>query len=352
MYKLIRKILFLLDPELAHNFVLFSASKINIFYPLLKKLFRFKKRNEEIVLNNCKFRNRLGLAAGMDKDGVAILFWELIGFSHLEIGTITPKPQKGNPKPRLYRLVKEGGLLNRMGFNNSGADKVKSNIQKARKKLRNSNFVLGVNIGKNKDTPPEKAVEDYIICFEKLFDVADYFTINISSPNTEGLRDLQNEIYLSELLCAIQTKNKELSVKKNVLPKEVFIKISPDLNKNEVNKIFEISKKHSITGFIATNTSTNHKYSFPVLKDSQTQQNIFKGGISGKPLKEMSNNILSLLNDLRNSSEYRPVLIASGGVFSKEDFEEKIALGASLVQVYTGFVYEGPSIIKKILYKD
>ncbi len=349
MYKFARKILFLLNPETAHNLVLWCAAKFKLFYPLVKKLYNPKKFSDEFIINNLKFKNRLGLAAGMDKNGEAILFWNALGFSHIEVGTVTPEPQKGNPKPRLYRLVEIGGLLNRMGFNNKGVDKIKLNIEKARKKLKNSELILGVNIGKNKDTPIETAVSDYIFSFEKLFDVADYFTINISSPNTQGLRKLQEEKNLSDLLKSVQEKNKELSHQKGVSLKEIFIKISPDLNKYEITKVFEIAKRFNITGIIATNTSINHKFSFPVGKDESEPVDVFKGGISGKPIKELSDEVLSFLNDLKNASDYKPILIASGGVFIKKDFQTKISLGASLVQIYTGFVYEGPLIVKKLL---
>ncbi|MCX7834099.1 MAG: quinone-dependent dihydroorotate dehydrogenase [Ignavibacteria bacterium] len=349
MYKFLRKILFLLDPEIAHNLVLWCASKFKFLYPVAKKLYSPQNCKENFSLNGQKFKNLIGLAAGMDKNGEAILFWNAIGFSHIEVGTVTPKPQKGNPKPRLYRLVEQEALLNRMGFNNKGAEKIKLNIQKAKRKLIDKDFVIGVNIGKNKETPLDKAVDDYLFCFEKLFDVADYFTVNISSPNTAGLRELQNEKHLSDLLKSLQEKNSELAVRKGVSTKDIFIKISPDLNKTEITKIFNIAGKYNITGFIATNTSINHKFSFPISKDGTESADIFKGGISGKPIKELSNKVLGFLNELKQANEYKPVLIASGGVFSKEDFKSKILLGASLVQIYTGFVYEGPLIIKKLL---
>lgn len=338
-----------MEPEIAHNFVLWCASKFKFTYPLVRMLYNPKNHKDKFVIDNLEFKNRLGLAAGMDKNGEAILFWNALGFSHIEVGTVTPKPQKGNPKPRLYRLVDIEGLLNRMGFNNKGVEKVKANIEKAKRKFKNTSFILGVNIGKNKDTPLDKATNDYMYCFEKLFDVADYFTVNISSPNTAGLRKLQDEKYLSDLLKALQNRNTELSKQKGIPLKKIFIKISPDLNKIELSRIFEIAGKYNITGIIATNTSINHKFSFPVSKDASESADIFKGGISGKPIKSLSDEILSYLNTLKLSSNYKPVLIASGGVFTKEDYKTKLANGASLVQVYTGFVYEGPLIVKKLL---
>ncbi|MEZ4689666.1 MAG: quinone-dependent dihydroorotate dehydrogenase [Ignavibacteria bacterium] len=227
-YKIfIRSILFLFDAESIHNFTLNFFSKATFLYPILKLIFS-PESDSVAELKGLKFKNRLGLAAGFDKNGIAIRFWEALGFSHLEVGTVTPLPQPGNPKPRIFRLKEDEAIINRLGFNNKGAEEVRRNILEARK-LTGKDFVIGVNIGKNKNTPIKEAVNDYKKCFEKLFDVADYFTINISSPNTEGLRLLQEEEYLDELLSEIKDLNDLISRSNSEQPKSVFLKIAPDL---------------------------------------------------------------------------------------------------------------------------
>lgn len=345
MYKtFIRPVLFLFDAEKVHNFVLSFFSKNTFFYPLLKLLYSPDK-NESIKLDSIVFKNRLGLAAGFDKYGIGLKFFEILGFSHMEIGTVTPYPQPGNPKPRIFRLTKDKALINRLGFNNGGANDVMLNIQKARK-LVSKDFIIGINIGKNRATSVENAVDDYKICINQLYNYASYFTLNISSPNTEGLRKLQEEKYLDKLLSEIQSENHRLSPAgvntdiKNLKP--VFVKIAPDLNYDMIEIIFNLCIRHRITGIIATNTTVLR----PKLKSDITEE----GGLSGKPLKKLSDEVLSKLNILNSRSpEKKLVLIASGGVFDKKDFLDKIEYGASLVQIYTGFVYEGPGIIKKIL---
>jgi dihydroorotate dehydrogenase len=330
----------LFDAEAVHNFALNLFSKATFLYPVLKFMFSPKYVNI-IEIKDLKFKNRLGLAAGFDKNGIAIRFWEALGFSHLEVGTVTPLAQPGNPKPRIFRLKKDEAIINRLGFNNKGADELYRNILKARKHVGN-NFVIGVNIGKNKITPIKDAVADYKICFEKLFNVADYFTINISSPNTEGLRLLQEEEYLDELLSEIQTLNQSLSHIMASKTKCVFLKIAPDLSPEMTGMIFNLVKKNKLSGIIATNTTIERVN----LKSDVNEQ----GGLSGKPLTVMSNNVLKILFDLNKVDSDNPLtLIGIGGVFGKDDYEAKRENGASLVQIYTGLIYEGPSIMKKIL---
>ncbi len=341
MYKiLIRPLLFLLSPESAHNLVLNFFSKSGFLIPFVKLLYS-PENSEKFTINNLTFRNKAGLSAGFDKNGSALRLWDAIGFSHAEIGTVTPLPQQGNPKPRLFRLKKDKALINRLGFNNLGADHVFKNITEAKKYL-SSDFIVGVNIGKNKNTSIEDAVNDYSICFEKLYDAADYFTLNVSSPNTEGLRTLQEDHRLSELLGKIQSLNRMISDKKKVNMKTVFLKISPDIDKLSADSVYENVIRHNIDGIIATNTTIGR----PDLKLFSNEQ----GGLSGKPLKLLSDKVLKLFNDMNdNRTGVKPVLIGCGGIFNSDDMKDKLKFGASLVQVYTGLIYEGPSLIKKIL---
>ncbi len=335
MYKFARKLFFLLNPETIHNIIIWVFGRFTFLYPLFRVIYNPGISNQNIKIKNLVFRNSLGLAAGLDKDGEAIRFWDVLGFSHIEVGTVTPLPQPGNPKPRLYRLVEEDALLNRMGFNNKGAISLRNNILKAKKKINSSSFLIGVNIGKNKSTPLENAKDDYCKCIEILSDVADFFTVNISSPNTPGLRELQNEKYFDELLKAISLKNLSL------LNKVIFIKIAPDLSQEEVNRIYRTAVKYDIAGIVATNTTISRD-GFSDFKDEA-------GGISGKPLKDKSDNILQYLNELNLASPKKLILIGCGGIFSPSDLRHKLSLGASLVQIYTSFIYEGPGIVKKLL---
>ena len=337
MYKVLKLIFFRFNPEVIHNFVICFASGMKFLYPVFKWMYSPSIR-EITKIKDLNFINNIGLAAGLDKDAEAICFWEALGFSHIEVGTVTPFPQPGNDKPRLFRLVKDKALLNRMGFNNKGADVIKENIIKAKNRIKNQDFVIGVNIGKNKNTPLEKAKDDYKTCIEKLSDVADYFTVNISSPNTEGLRDLQGKEYLDELL-------KEIS--KSVNEKPVFLKIAPDLSNEEIILTYNTALKYNFTGIVATNTTINKK-NLSISENEVFDKYGKLGGISGKPLKLKADDVLGLLNKLNSLNNNIMILIASGGVSSKEDYLSKLKLGATLVQVYTGFIYEGPGIIKKL----
>jgi dihydroorotate dehydrogenase len=342
MYKhFIRPIFFLFDPERVHNFAMRFFSLTVFLYPLFRLLYNPKKPIEKINVCGITFFNRLGLAAGFDKDGTTIRFWEALGFSHIEVGTVTPLPQPGNEKPRIFRLVKDNAIINRLGFNNDGADALIKNIIKTRKSI-SKDFIIGVNIGKNKDTPIETAYEDYKICLEKLYEQADYFTINISSPNTEELRKLQDVDYLDELLGEIQKTNSELSRSKSCKEKVIFLKIAPDLTNEEIINIYSLVVKHKINGIIATNTT--------ITREGLSEKNEEEGGLSGKPLKELSDNVLKKLNELNEKNEENKiVLIGVGCVFDRKGFEDKLNNGAKIVQIYTSFIYEGPGIIKKLI---
>lgn len=276
------------------------------------------------------FQNRLGLAAGMDKNGKHIDYFSSIGFGFVEVGTITPKPQKGNPKPRLFRIKKHRAIINRMGFNNEGMEEIYRNIRSAKRK----DTILGVNIGKNKDTPNEKAHEDYLLCFRKLFDVADYFTVNVSSPNTKGLRMLQGKDYLQKIVETLEQENQ-----KHSKPKPILIKLSPDATPETLDDIIAVVNPSSISGIIAGNTTIDKSSVAPL------PEKFREGGLSGLPLGKKSTD---MIRHIRPKLQPEKIIIGVGGIFSPEDALEKIEAGADLVQVYTGLVYRGPKIVKEI----
>lgn len=335
MYNLIKLFLFLLPPEKAHDAALNlieMALKWPIIGPFLKKSFK-SDDHKPIVFAGITFPNILGLAAGFDKDAKRLTLWKTLGFGHVEIGTVTPKPQSGNPKPRLFRIPDDHALINRMGFNNQGVDAIVERLKK-----RPEGLIVGGNIGKNKDTPNEQAVEDYVICFTKMYDHVDYITVNVSSPNTPGLRDLQSEAFLVPLF-------EELNAIRNTKEKfkPIFLKISPDFQLIAIKNLVQILKKINVQGIIATNTTVSRDK----LRIGQIEiEKIGAGGMSGAPLFEPSNAILATLSiELGNSLP----IIGVGGVFNADDASEKLLRGAQLLQVYTGFVYEGPWIVKNIL---
>lgn len=337
MYKLIiRPILFLFDPEKVHYFT-FSlirfVSKIPFFSLLLRRVYVIKDKKLERNLFGLTFPNPVGLAAGFDKDGK--LFNELasFGFGFIEIGTITPKAQEGNPKKRLFRLQEDSGIINRMGFNNDGVLSAVERLKKPSLSLKNERVLIGGNIGKNKATLNENAVEDYIICFNSLFDYVDYFVVNVSSPNTPNLRELQDKEPLTKLLLTLQ----ELNLKKEI-QKPILLKIAPDLTNTQLLDIIEIVSSTKIDGVIATNTT--------ISRDNLKSSNKIEiGGLSGKPLTKRATEVIRFLATKSNKSF---PIIGVGGIHSVKDAVEKIDAGADLVQLYTGFIYEGPKLIKSI----
>lgn len=279
-----------------------------------------------------KFKNKIGLAAGFDKNAVLFEQLESFGFGFVEIGTVTPLPQSGNPQPRLFRLKKDEALINRMGFNNDGVDAVVERL-----KNRKGGIIIGGNIGKNKVTPNEEAVNDYIICFEKLHDYVDYFVVNVSSPNTPNLRALQEKGPLLEILNELKKRNNEKQTQKPIL-----LKIAPDLTDGQLTDIIDIVKESGIDGIIATNTTIDRNH----LKTEKSElESIGNGGLSGKPVGKRSTEVIEFLS--KNSKQQIPI-IGVGGIYSAKDAQEKIDAGASLVQVYSGFVYEGPGLIKEV----
>ena len=333
MYKVVRFFLFLFDPEKIHHFT-FSLLKIG--YPFValiwRKMFTIKDKRLEREVFGIKFPNPVGLAAGFDKDAKLIDELSCFGFGFIEIGTLTPKAQKGNPKPRLFRLKGDYGIINRMGFNNRGVvDAVR------RLKKRKSDIIVGGNIGKNKLTLNEDANEDYIISFNSLFPYVDYFVVNVSSPNTPGLRELQEKEPLTNLLNSLQEINN-----KNDTRKPILLKIAPDLTNNQLDDIIEIVKETKIDGLISTNTTIDRS---GLKTDKNMIDSIGNGGLSGLPVKERSTEVIRYLSEKSNSSF---PIIGVGGIHSEEDALEKLDAGASLVQIYTGFIYEGPSLVKRI----
>ena len=337
MYRLlIRPILFLFDPERVHH-ISFSTikflSKIGLS-GLFKSMFLIEDKRLERELFGLKFKNPVGLAAGFDKN--AMLYNELsdFGFGFVEIGTLTPKPQEGNPKKRIFRLKADQAIINRMGFNNKG---VFDAVEKLKKEHR---VLIGGNIGKNKVTPNNEAIKDYLICFDALFDHVDYFVVNVSSPNTPGLRELQDKEPLTALLNELQLENLKLSERKNTIRKPILLKIAPDLTNSQLFDIIEIVDTTKIDGVIATNTtiSRDNLKSHALLTEEA-------GGLSGAPLKNRSTEVIRFLAEKSNKSF---PIIGVGGIHSAEDAIEKLEAGADLIQLWTGFVYEGPGLVKKI----
>lgn len=335
MYQIIRFILFLMSPERAHEVALNlmeAAFRIPIFNTLMR-LYVKPVSAKPIEFAGIKFPNIVGLAAGFDKDAKHLSLWKDLGFGHVEVGTVTPLGQPGNPKPRLFRLVNDQAVINRMGFNNSGIDAMVERLKKRPKGL-----IVGGNIGKNKETPNELAEDDYIVCFEKIYDHVDYVTVNVSSPNTPGLRDLQTAAFLIPLF----EKLNNIRAQKEVF-KPIFIKIAPDFQLSGLKKLVSVIKKLNVQGVIATNTTISRD---GLTVGHDELEKIGAGGLSGTPLFEASNAILASLSIELGSNI---PIIGVGGIFNGDDATEKLMRGASLIQVYTGFVYEGPRIVRNIL---
>ena len=327
---IIRPILFCFDPEKVHHFtfsLIRNISKLPGFKSLFKKMYLVEDQKLERKLFGLTFKNPVGLAAGFDKD--AKLYNELsnFGFGFIEIGTLTPKAQDGNPKKRLFRLKEDSAIINRMGFNNGGVDEAVERLKK------NKGVLIGGNIGKNKITPNENAVEDYKICFDALFDYVDYFVVNVSSPNTPNLRALQEKEPLTNLLKALQVLNFQ-----KLKTKPILLKIAPDLTNEQLIDIIDIVSTTKIDGVISTNTT--------ISRDDLTSDNKSEiGGLSGKPLTNRSTEVIRFLAEKSNKAF---PIIGVGGIHSAKDALEKLEAGADLVQLYTGFIYEGPKLIKEI----
>lgn len=331
-YPFVRKALFQLDPERAHEFT-FQQLRLITGTPF-EALVRQKVPAKPVNCMGLTFKNPLGLAAGLDKDGECIDALGAMGFGSIEIGTVTPRPQPGNDKPRLFRLVDAEGLINRMGFNNLGVDNLIENVKKA-----HYDGVLGINIGKNKDTPVEQGKDDYLICMDKIYPYAGYIAINISSPNTPGLRTLQYGEALDDLLIAIKNKQNDLQkIHQKYVP--IAVKIAPDLSEEELIQVADSLVRHNIDGVIATNTTLDRSLVQGMKNCDQT------GGLSGRPLQLKSTEIIRRLSQELNG---RLPIIGVGGIDSVIAAREKIAAGATLVQIYSGFIFKGPPLIKEIV---
>jgi len=337
MYKtILNPLLFTLSPEKAHYIAmgwLSLACKVPGLKQLIGGLFTYKNSSLEREVCGIRFPNPVGLAAGFDKDARWIDALDNLGFGFIEIGTVTPKPQEGNPQPRLFRLPADESLINRMGFNNGGVDAAVERLKK-----RKSKTIVGGNIGKNKVTPNEDAASDYMYCFQALFDVVDYFVVNVSSPNTPNLRDLQEKEPLKQLLNLLQNANLQ-----KASPKPIFLKIAPDLTTSQLDDVVEIVTETGIGGIIATNTTISRE---GLQTPSAQVTAIGAGGLSGKAVRKRSTEVVKYL-----STKLGPKvpIIAVGGIFTAKDAKEKLDAGAALVQVYSGFIYEGPGMVKRML---
>jgi dihydroorotate dehydrogenase len=359
MYQTLRRIFFLFPPEAAHHFSMTTLRVLcfaGFLHSVLRKRFQ-PKTGLAISLFNLWFPNPIGLGAGFDKNAKYLRELETLGFGFVEIGTVTPRPQSGNEKPRLFRLPKDGALINRMGFNNDGVEVIAERLKKWRKefdvrgskfevresptsngKHQTSNLIIGGNIGKNKTTPNEDAWKDYEICFRALHPFVDFFVVNVSSPNTPGLRELQEKEALKKILTHLQAMNKIFAQQRPIL-----LKIAPDLTWEQIDDVIDLAKEIKLDGLVATNTTISRE---GLTTDPSQLTSIGAGGLSGKPLKERSTEIIRYIH--QKTGGQIPI-IGSGGIFTADDAAEKLAAGASLIEVWTGFIYEGPTIVRKLL---
>lgn len=335
MYQLLRSILFQFDPEKVHYFttnLLNFTLKIPGCKFLFRKIYCLENKKLEKEVFGLKFKNPVGLAAGFDKNATMYNDLAYCGFGFIEIGTITPKGQPGNEKPRLFRLKADDAIINRMGFNNDGVEAAVVNLKK-----RNTDIIIGGNIGKNKLTPNEDAVLDYLTSFNTLFPYVDYFVVNVSSPNTPNLRELQDKKPLTDILTTLKKENQTQDK-----PKPILLKIAPDLNENQLLDIVSILKEVQIEGVIATNTTIDRTN---LITDEKSVNAIGAGGLSGKPVRNKATEVIRFL---RNNLGPDFAIIGVGGIHSEQDALEKIEAGADLIQIYTGFIYEGPGLVKRI----
>ena len=333
MYSTLRSLFFLMPPEKAHY------TTMRLFKPLsklsfVKNWFQFDSPTKTV--DGLTYKNRVGLAAGFDKDGKFLDELYALNFGFIEVGTVTPKPQGGNPTPRLFRLPKDRALLNRMGFNNEGLKSLKSRLEAFRKKHRDCDMQIGINIGKNKTTPNENAVDDYVKCYEGLYSLADFFIVNVSSPNTPNLRELQNKGELKKIIGALIDIRK---TKENWKP--LYLKIAPDLTFTQLDEIIELQSEIEFEGIVATNTSIDREVL--VKSNKKLVHELGSGGISGAPVLEVSN---TFVKHLRSKSDM--TIIGVGGIEDASSGQSKLDAGADLIEVYTGFIYSGPGLVKEL----
>jgi len=333
MYPIIRSFFFLLPPEKAHYTTMFIFRYISKL-PFVFNRFQFP--DSPTIIDKITYKNKIGLAAGFDKDGKFLQELYTLNFGFVEIGTVTPKPQSGNPKPRLFRLKRDRALLNRMGFNNEGLKALKFRLQEFRNKERDCTMKIGINIGKNKTTPNENAVDDYVKCYQGLYDLADFFIVNVSSPNTPNLRELQHKDELLKILNALINIRKQQEIWK-----PLYLKIAPDLTIPQLDEIINLQHELDFEGIVATNTSIDRAL---LLKSNQKLvTELGSGGISGSVVLETSNTIIRHIREKSNMT-----IIGVGGIEDKNSAKSKLSAGADLLEIYTGFVYSGPGLIKEI----
>ena len=339
VYKsVLRPLLFLNDAEKTHERSLALLSRLGFLEAALENLYDVRDSRLATRVGPLGLKNPVGLAAGFDKNGVAIRTWPGFGFGFIEIGAVTAEAQPGQPKPRLFRLPADDALINRLGFNNEGAEVIAAKLRALRSNGRPLKIPLGINIGRTKAVATRDAAADYLFTFERLFPYGDYFTLNVSSPNTPELRDLQQKDHLSKLMETIQTKNRELGARSGIEPKPVFVKIDPDMDFAQADEVVAVAAAQKIAGIVATNASA-------VLRENLTVPVEEPGGLSGKPLRARATEFIRRL--YRTTRGTIPI-IGAGGIFTAEDAYEKIKAGASAVQILTGFVYEGPGAVKRI----
>ena len=338
MYRFFRPVFFVFPPEMMHCFVA-GLMRFVFFIPplraLVRKMFVVKHPSLEREFCGMKFSNPVGLAAGFDKNADLYRAFSMFGFSFIEVGTVTPKAQPGNPKPRLFRIVQDGALINRMGFNNKGVEAAVEQLKRKR-----PNVVIGGNIGKNTVTPNEDAPADYLECFQKLYPYVDYFTVNVSCPNVANLSELQNINSLETILTAVLTERDRQKCRKPVL-----LKISPDVSFEHLDEILEIVEKMGVDGIVAVNTTTQRN---DLSIDSENVARLGKGGLSGKPLTQKA---IDTVKHIRQQTNGKLPVIGVGGIMTADDAVNMINAGATLLQIYTGFIYNGPGLVKKILEK-
>lgn len=340
LYKsLVRPLLFRKDPEKSHEQILALLSHLEFLYGTLNDFYRVEDERLTVRIGPLTFPNPVGLAAGFDKNTVAPKPLSAFGFGFMEIGAVTAQAQAGNPKPRLYRLPEDHALINRLGFNNEGAEAIALKLERLRARGAMPEIPLGINIGRTKMVETKDAVADFLFAFAKLFPHGDFFSLNVSSPNTPNLRDLQEKTLLGELLAAVQEKNRALATRAKIDPKPVFVKIAPDMEFSQVDEIIEVVEATTLTGIVATNATAamRERLKSPAAREP--------GGLSGRPITKLVNTFIS---HIYRATQGRLPVIGVGGIFNAEDAYDKIKAGAGAVQIYTGWVYEGPGAVKRI----
>jgi dihydroorotate dehydrogenase len=340
LYKsFLRPLLFHKDPEESHEMILALLAKAESFSGILEKIYNVDDARLRVKIGSLNLSNPVGLAGGFDKNAVAPRTIASFGFGFMEIGAITAQAQPGNPKPRLYRLPEDCALINRLGFNNQGAEAIAAKLERMRARGALPKIPLGMNIGRTKIVETKDAVADFLACFERLHPYGDFFTLNVSSPNTPNLRDLQEKHLLRDLLAAVQEKNRELAGRGKIEPKPVFVKIAPDMEFSQVDEIVEVVKSAQLTGIVATNATA---FMREHLKSAYGPE---PGGLSGRPITAK---VTSFVSHIYKATDGRLPIIGVGGIFNAKDAYDKIKAGASAVQIYTGWIYEGPGAVKRI----